>query len=75
MGGFTSRVESVGTRASRIDAQSMGHKARFCDGMHYQSRPLDHLLRKWHAKIEAWILVEAGIPQPKERAGHLQVVK
>lgn len=29
----------------------------------YRRRPLD-LLRKWHVKIEAWILEQAGIAQP-----------
>jgi hypothetical protein len=30
---------------------------------HYRVRPHD-LLRKWHTKIEAWILLEAAISQP-----------
>ncbi|MDB5874592.1 MAG: preprotein translocase [Ramlibacter sp.] len=43
-----------------IAAQLMGHKPSATAEKHYRARPLD-LLRAWHAKIEAWILAEAGI--------------
>ena len=39
----------------------------------YIRRPID-LLRKWHIKIEAWILHEAGIEQPSIEPGKLQLV-
>lgn len=47
-----------------IAAQIMGHKPSAIAEKHYRSRPLD-LLRMWHTSIEAWILTQAGIPQPE----------
>lgn len=38
-----------------IVAQIMGHKPSALAEKHYRRRPLD-LLRKWHIKIECWIL-------------------
>ncbi|MBY4694504.1 integrase family protein [Burkholderia latens] len=55
---------------SGIKAQIMGHKPSAIAERHYNVRPLD-LLRKWHDKLEAWILDEAGVeftPEP-ERPG------
>lgn len=56
-----------------IAAQIQGHAPQGVREQHYIRRPLD-LLRKWHVKIEAWILEQAGIEfvpvQPD-----LQVVK
>ncbi|MEQ1526145.1 MAG: integrase family protein, partial [Gallionella sp.] len=43
-----------------IVAQIMGHKPSAIAEKHYIQRELD-LLHKWHVKIEAWILNEAGI--------------
>jgi integrase len=43
-----------------ISAQVMGHKPQGVREQNYIRRPLD-LLRKWHIKIEEWILNEAGI--------------
>jgi len=43
-----------------IVAQIMGHKPSATVEKHYKVRPLD-LLRKWHTKIETWMLNEAGI--------------
>ncbi len=43
-----------------IVAQIMGHKPSATVEKHYKVRPLD-LLRKWHTKIEEWMLNEAGI--------------
>jgi integrase len=43
-----------------ISAQIMGHKPQGVREQNYIRRPLD-LLRKWHIKIEEWILNEAGI--------------
>lgn len=43
--------------------QIMGHAPSATAEKHYKSRPLD-LLRKWHVKIEKFILDEAGIKQP-----------
>lgn len=45
---------------SGIAAQIMGHKPSATAEKHYIKRPLD-LLRKWHTKIESWMLEEAGI--------------
>ena len=46
-----------------IVAQIMGHKPSAIAEKHYRNRPLD-LLRKWHTKIEDWILEHAGIAHP-----------
>jgi len=54
-------------------AQIMGHKPSAIAEKHYRRRPLD-LLRKWHVKIEAWILEQAGIEQPKEEQAGLRLV-
>jgi integrase len=43
-----------------ISAQIQGHAPQGVREQKYIRRPLD-LLRKWHVKIEAWILAEAGI--------------
>ncbi len=50
-----------------ISAQIMGHKPSATAEKHYRVRPLD-LLRLWHTKIEGWILEQAGIEQPKQKA-------
>jgi integrase len=57
-----------------VVAQIMGHKPSATAEKHYRRRPLD-LLRLWHVKLEAWILNEAGIPQPQEPAEGLRLVK
>ncbi len=58
-----------------IVAQIQGHKPSATAEKHYRRRPLD-LLRKWHTKIEGWILEQAGIPQPEEEsAGGLRLVE
>lgn len=66
---------SFGTLAEWVEcpvgvvAQIQGHKPSAIAEKHYRVRPLD-LLRMWHTRIEAWILAEAGIEQPKaEEAG------
>ncbi len=46
-----------------VVAQIMGHKPSATAERHYRVRPLD-LLRQWHAKLEGWILTEAGMEQP-----------
>ena len=56
-----------------ITAQIMGHKPSATAEKHYKRRPLD-LLRKWHNRIEAWVLLEAGIPQPEYTTGKLSLV-
>lgn len=58
-----------------VVAQIMGHKPSAIAEKHYRRRSLD-LLRMWHVKIEAWILEEAGIKQPKpeQAAKRLRVV-
>lgn len=43
-----------------ITAQIMGHKPSAIAEKHYIKRTTD-LLRKWHEKIEAWMLEQAGI--------------
>ena len=59
-----------------VVAQIQGHKPSALAEKHYRQRPLD-LLRKWHTKIEGWILAEAGIEQPPADAepGQLRRVK
>jgi integrase len=57
-----------------VVAQVMGHKPSAIAEKHYRRRPLD-LLRAWHEKIEAWILEQAGIEQPKEEQAGLRLVK
>ena len=57
-----------------IVAQVMGHAPSALAEKHYRERPLD-LLRAWHEKIEAWILEQAGIEQPKEQEAGLRLVK
>jgi integrase len=56
-----------------IAAQIQGHAPQGVREQHYIRRPLD-LLRKWHVKIEAWILEQAGIEFVSAQPG-LQVVK
>jgi integrase len=56
-----------------ISAQIMGHAPSAIAEKHYRRRPLD-LLRKWHTKIEEWILEQAGIYFMPEKAD-LQLVK
>jgi integrase len=57
---------SFGTLAEWVEipvgivAQIQGHKPSAIAEKHYRRRPLD-LLRKWHDKLEAWILDEAGV--------------
>ncbi|HCS0281681.1 TPA: site-specific integrase [Enterobacter hormaechei subsp. xiangfangensis] len=57
---------SFGTLAEWVEvptgivAQIMGHKPSALAEKHYRRRPLD-LLRKWHEKIEIWILEQADI--------------
>lgn len=55
-----------------VSAQIMGHKPSATAEKHYRRRPLD-LLRKWHIKIEGWILDQAGVVQPKEPSERLRV--
>ena len=57
-----------------VVAQIMGHKPSAIAEKHYRRRPLD-LLRGWHVKLEAWILEQAGIEQPKEEQAGLRLVK
>jgi hypothetical protein len=52
----------------------MGHKPSAIAEKHYRRRPLD-LLRLWHSRIEAFMLEQAGIPQPEEAAEGLRLVK
>ena len=56
-----------------IVAQIMGHKPSAIAEKHYIQRELD-LLHLWHVKIEAWILEQAGIPQPAENSRGLVLV-
>lgn len=56
-----------------VVAQIQGHKPSALAEKHYRRRPLD-LLRKWHIKIETWMLEQAGINFVPGKAG-LQVVK
>lgn len=56
-----------------ISAQIMGHKPSAIAEKHYRTRPID-LLRKWHTKIEKFILDEAGVDQPKEGVKPIRLV-
>ncbi len=56
-----------------IAAQIQGHAPQGVREQNYIRRPLD-LLRMWHVKIEAWILEQAGIPQPAENTQGLVLV-
>lgn len=60
---FSNLTEWVETPVG-IVYQIMGHKPSATAEKHYKQRPLD-LLRMWHTKIEAWILEQAEITQPK----------
>lgn len=52
-----------------IAAQIQGHAPSATREKHYIRRPID-LLRKWHTKIEDWILAEAGLkPRPASEVG------
>jgi len=57
---------SFGTLAEWVEmptgvvAQIQGHKPSAIAEKHYRRRPVD-LLRKWHTKLEAWILEQAGV--------------
>jgi len=70
---------SFGTLAEWVEvptgivAQIMGHKPSAIAEKHYIQRELD-LLHLWHVKIEAWILEQAGIEQPKAGQAGLRVV-
>jgi integrase len=56
--------------------QIQGHKPSATAEKHYRNRPLD-LLRKWHVKIEEWILEQAGIDYPNNLSHphHLKLVE
>ena len=56
-----------------VTAQIMGHKPSATAEKHYRRRPLD-LLRKWHTKLEGWILEQAGIELESEQEPGLSVV-
>ncbi len=70
---FASVTEWVEVPAGVV-AQIMGHKPSATAEKHYKVRPVD-LLRKWHTKIEAWILDQAGIEQPEAIRERLEVVE
>lgn len=53
--------------------QIQGHKPSATAEKHYRVRPID-LLYKWHSEYEGWILKEAGIDQPQEKAQELRAV-
>ena len=70
---FASLAEWVEIPAGVV-AQIMGHKPSATAEKHYIDRPLE-LLAGWHTKYEAWILEQAGIPQPADAQAHgLRVV-
>jgi integrase len=68
---FATLSEWVETPAG-IAAQIQGHAPQGVREQNYIRRPLD-LLRKWHVKIEEWMLEQAGIEFPPAPAG-LRVV-
>jgi integrase len=58
-----------------IAAQIQGHAPQGVREQHYIRRPLD-LLRKWHVKIEKWMLEQAGIEFiPTQNTQGLRIVK
>jgi hypothetical protein len=57
---------------SGISAQIMGHKPSAIAEKYYRRRPID-LLRKWHDRVEAWLLEQADIDFAPAAAG-LRVV-
>lgn len=57
-----------------VVAQIQGHKPSAIAEKHYRVRPID-LLRMWHERIEAWILDQAGIEQPKADGQRLSLVR
>jgi integrase len=69
---FSTLSEWVEVPAGVI-AQLMGHKPSATAEKHYKQRPLD-LLRMWHERIEAWILEQAGIEQPKQMEKSIELV-
>ncbi len=56
-----------------ISAQIMGHKPSAIAEKHYRQRPVD-LLRKWHTKIEGWILQKAEVEFAHEANQQLKIV-
>jgi integrase len=57
-----------------VIAQIMGHKPSATAEKHYKVRQIDQL-HIWHAKLEAWILAEAGVAfTPPAAKGRLGVV-
>ncbi len=71
---------SFGTLAEWVEiptgvvAQIQGHKPSALAEKYYRRRPLD-LLRKWHTKLEDWILEKAGIEFGSEQPSKLQIVR
>jgi integrase len=58
-----------------VVAQIMGHAPNATAEKHYINRPLE-LLAVWHAKYEAWILLQAGIsPTPTAKGGKRRIEK
>lgn len=69
---FATLSEWIETPAG-IAAQIQGHAPQGVREQNYIRRPLD-LLRAWHAKIEAWLLQQAGIAFRPATAMGLQVI-
>ena len=63
---FASLTEWLEVPAGVV-AQIMGHKPSATAEKHYKVRPLE-LLAVHHRRIEAWILEQAGIEQPRDSA-------
>lgn len=57
---FATMPDYMDDMPAGVIAQIMGHKPSATAEKHYKQRQLDQL-HKWHAKLEAWILAEAGI--------------
>jgi integrase len=51
-----------------VVAQIMGHAPNATAEKHYINRPIE-LLAVWHAKYEAWILLQAGITSTSKAKG------
>jgi integrase len=54
-----------------VVAQLQGHKPSATAEKHYRVRPMD-LLRVWHQRIEDWMLEQAGVAAPHEKAASTQ---
>jgi integrase len=71
---FATLSDHLDEMPAGIIAQIQGHKPSGVREKNYKRREID-ILRKWHTKLEAWILEQAGVQfAPLPVAGRLGVV-